>query len=152
AIVPKGFIPDTDNDSLRVQIRAAQATSYYEMVGYTQRIADLIKQNPYIDSFMANTGGGNQNTGRFAIQLTPRATRPLTAQQIAQQLRGPLGRFPGFRAFVNVPAALQIGGVRGHSSLNLHLPSPHHDELYTWAPRLEQATAQLPEVQEVSNA
>src|ERR1700681_1847737 len=51
AIVPKGFIPDTDNDSLRVQLRAAQGISYYEMVGYTQRIADLIKENPYIDSF-----------------------------------------------------------------------------------------------------
>ena len=135
-IVPKGFIPDTDNDSLRVQLRAAQGTSYYEMVGYTQRIADLIKQNPYVDSMMANTGGGggNQNTGRFAIQLTPRATRPLTAQQIAQQLRGPLGRFPGFRTFVNVPAALQIGGFRGNSSFNLTVQSLNYDELYRGRP------------------
>jgi hydrophobic/amphiphilic exporter-1 (mainly G- bacteria), HAE1 family len=153
-VVPKGFIPDTDNDSLRVQLRAAQGTSYYEMVGYTQRIADLIKQNPYVDSLMANTGGGgggNQNTGRFAIQLVPRATRPLTAQQIAQQLRGPLGRFPGFRAFVNVPAAVQIGGFRGNSSFNLTVQSLNYDELFTWAPRLEQAIAELPEVQDVSN-
>jgi HAE1 family hydrophobic/amphiphilic exporter-1 len=152
-IVPKGFIPDSDNDSLRVQLRAAQGTSYYEMVGYTQRIADLIKQNPDVDSLMANTGGGsgNQNTGRFAIQLTPRATRPLTAQQIAQQLRGPLGRFPGFRAFVNVPAALQIGGFRGNSSFNLTVQSLNYDELYTWASRLEQAIAELAEVQDVSN-
>jgi hydrophobe/amphiphile efflux-1 (HAE1) family protein len=152
-LVPKGFIPDTDNDSLRVQIRAAQGTSYYEMVGHTQRIADIIKQNPYVDSFMANTGGGggNQNTARFAIQLTPRATRPLTSQQIAQQLRGPLGRFPGFRAFVTVPAALQIGGFRGNSSFNLTVQSLNYDELYTWAPRLERAIADLPEVQDVSN-
>jgi HAE1 family hydrophobic/amphiphilic exporter-1 len=83
--------------------------------------------------------------------LTPRATRPLTAQQIAQQLRGVLGRFPGFRAFVNVPAALQIGGFRGNSSFNLTVQSLNHDELYVWAPRLEQAIAQLPEVQDVSN-
>ena len=153
AIVPKGFIPDTDNDSLRVQIRAAQGTSYYEMVGHTQKIADIIKRNPYVDSFMANTGGGggNQNTGRFALQLTPRATRPLTSQQIAQQLRGPLGRFPGFRTFVTVPAALQIGGFRGNSSFNLTVQSLNNDELYAWAPRLEQAIADLPEVQDVSN-
>ena len=155
-IVPKGFIPDTDNDSLRVQLRAAQGTSYYEMVGYTQRIADLIKQNPYVDSLMANTGGGGgggggQNTGRFAIQLTPRSTRPLSAQQIAQQLRGPLGVFPGFRTFVNVPAALQIGGFRGNSSFNLTVQSLNYEELYTWAPRLERAIAELPEVQDVSD-
>ena len=37
-VVPKGFIPDVDNDSLFVQLRAAQGTSYYETVGYTQRV------------------------------------------------------------------------------------------------------------------
>jgi HAE1 family hydrophobic/amphiphilic exporter-1 len=151
-VVPRGFIPDTDNDSLRVQLRAAQGTSFYEMVGYTQQIADLIKRNPYVDSLMANTGGGgNQNTARFAIQLIPRATRPLTAQQIAQRLRAALGRFPGFRAFVTVPAALQIGGFRGNSSFNLTVQSLNYDELSAWAPRLEQAIAALPEVLDVSN-
>jgi HAE1 family hydrophobic/amphiphilic exporter-1 len=152
-IVPKGFIPDMDNDSLRVQLRAAQGTSYYEMVGYTQRIADLIKQNPNVDSLMANTGSGTgtQNTSRFAIQLTPRATRAMNVQQIAQQLRGLLGGYPGFRAFVTVPAAVQIGGFRGNSSFNLMVQSLNYDELYTWAPRLERAIAELPEVQEVSN-
>ena len=152
-IVPKGFIPDTDNDSLRVLLRAAQGTSYYEMVGHTQQVADIIKRNPYVDSLMANTGGGsgNQNTARFAIQLIPRATRSLTSQQIAQQLRGALGRFPGFRAFVTVPAALQIGGFRGNSSFNLTVQSLNYDELAVWASRLEQAIAALPQVQDVSN-
>ena len=31
-IVPKGFIPDQDNDSLNVNVQAAQGTSYYDMV------------------------------------------------------------------------------------------------------------------------
>ena len=34
AIVPKGFIPDQDNDSLNINLRAAQGTSFYEMVDY----------------------------------------------------------------------------------------------------------------------
>jgi HAE1 family hydrophobic/amphiphilic exporter-1 len=152
-IVPKGFIPETDNDSLNIQIRAAQGTSYYEMVNYTQRIADLVRRNPYVDAMMVNTGAGSgaQNQSRFNIQLTPRASRPLSASQIAQQLRGPTGRFPGFRAFVNVPAALQIGGFQGNSSFNLIVQSLNNDELYAWAPRLEAAIAELPEVQDVSN-
>jgi len=152
-VVPKGFIPETDNDALNVQLRAAQGTSYYEMVGYGQRVAALINQNPYVEAMMVNTGGGSgaQNTARFNIQLTPRATRPVSASQIAQQLRGPLGRFPGFRAFVNVPAALQIGGFQGNSSYNLNVQSLNNDELYAWAPRLEQAIAELPEVQDVSD-
>src|SRR5262249_51492191 len=111
-IVPKGFIPDTDNDTLNVNIQTAQGTSFYETVGYTQRIIDVIKENPYIDAQMVNT---STTQTRFTLQLTPRATRPFSAQQIAQQLRGPLGRFAGFRTFVNVPASLQIGGFQGNS-------------------------------------
>ena len=152
-VVPKGFIPETDNDRLNIMLRAAQGTSYYEMVGYAQRVAALINQNPYVDAMMVNTGGGGgaQNNARFNVQLTPRATRPLSASQIAQQLRGPLGRFPGFRAFVNVPPALQIGGFQGNSSYNLNVQSLNNDELYAWAPQLEQAIAELPEVQDVSD-
>jgi HAE1 family hydrophobic/amphiphilic exporter-1 len=152
-LVPKGFIPDTDNDSLRVQLRAEQGTSYYDMVSFTQQIAEILKQNTNIDSFMANTGGGaaSQNTARFALQLIPRARRSLTAQQIAQQLRGPLGRFPAFRAFVTVPASLRIGAFRGNSSYNLTVQSLNTDQLYEWAPRLERAIAALPGLQDVSD-
>jgi HAE1 family hydrophobic/amphiphilic exporter-1 len=149
-IVPKGFIPDTDNDTLSVNLQTAQGTSFYEQVGYTQRIADLIRQNPYVVAQMANAGGGGFGGG-FTIQLTPRATRPLTAQQIAQQLRGPLGRFPGFRAFVNVPSSLQIGGFRGNSNYNINVQSLDYDQIFEWVPRLEAAIAELPAIQDVSD-
>ncbi len=151
-VVPKGFIPESDNDTLNVNLRAAQGTSFYDMVKYVERVADVVNKNPNVDAMMVNTGGGfgGMNNGRMNIQLTPRATRALTASQIAQQLRGPLGRYPGFRSFVNVPAALQIGGFQGNSNYNLMVESLNTDELYTWAPRLEQAVSELPEVQEVS--
>src|SRR5580765_2520601 len=149
-VVPKGFIPDTDNDSLNVNIQAAQGTSYYESVNYAQKVIDAVRQNPYVDAMMVNVGGMGPG-GMFNVQLTPRAKRPVTAQQIAQQLRGPLGRFPGFRATVNVPAALQIGGFRGNSNYNINVQSLNYDELYTWVPRLEEAIAQVPEVQDVSD-
>ena len=35
-VVPKGFIPDQDNDSLNVNVQAAQGTSYYDMVDYVE--------------------------------------------------------------------------------------------------------------------
>ena len=152
-IVPKGFIPEGDNDSLNINLRAAQGTSFYEMVNYVERVANTINQNPYIEAMMVNTGGGGaggQNTGRMNIQLTPRANRTLSAGQIAQQLRGPLGRYPAFRAFVNVPQSLQIGGFQGNSNYNLMVESLNYEDLTKWAPVLEQAVGELPEVQEVS--
>jgi HAE1 family hydrophobic/amphiphilic exporter-1 len=155
-VVPKGFIPDTDNDSLNVNAQAAQGTSYYESVNYAQKIIDVIRQNPYVEAQMVNVGGGGPGgggpgLGQFNIQLVPRAKRPVTAQQVAQQLRGPLGRFPGFRTTVNVPAALQIGGFRGNSNFNINVQSLNYDDLFIWAPKLEAAMAQVPEVQDVSD-
>src|SRR5262245_62445898 len=85
-VVPKGFIPEGDNDSLNINLRAAQGTSFYEMVKDVERVADQVNNNPqvgqYIDAMMVNTGGGGaggQNTGRMNVQLTPRADRPLSA-------------------------------------------------------------------------
>src|SRR6185503_12188966 len=109
-IVPKGFIPDQDNDSLNVNVQAAQGTSYYDMVQNLGKVASVINADPYVDTFFASTGGGfgSMNMARFNVQLTSRRSRPVTAAQIAQQLRPPLLRFPGFRAFVSLPPAIQI--------------------------------------------
>ena len=93
-----------------------------------------------------------RTTRRFNVQLTPRATRAADRfSRSRSSFGGPLGRFPGFRAFVNVPPALQIGGFQGNSSYNLNVQSLNNDELYSWAPKLEQAIAELPEVQDVSD-
>ncbi len=154
AIVPKGFIPDTDNDTMNVFLRAAQGTSFYEMVDHVERAAQLVNQDPNVSAVLVNTGGGfagGMNSGRMNVALVPRANRTLSATQVAQQLRGPLSRFPAVQAFVNVPAAIQIGGFQGNSSYNLMVQSLNNDDLYRWAPILEDAIRQLPEVQEASD-
>src|SRR5579871_5351979 len=150
-IIPTGFIPDQDNDSLGVSLRAAQGTSYYDMSRWTQQIADIVIKNPYVDSFYASVMGGSANTSRLMVQLVPRATRPLTAAQIAQQIRADTGRFAGFRSFVTLPPALQIGGRMGNQNYSIMLQALDTSELYTWAGRVEAAIVnEVTEVQDVS--
>ena len=86
-IVPKGFIPDQDNDSLNLNVRAAQGTSYYEMVRYLQSIAADREREPVRREFFPSTGGGfgSMNTARLNLQLTPRRTRRVSAAQIARR-------------------------------------------------------------------
>ena len=152
-IVPTGFIPDQDNDGMFVNLRAAQGTSYYDMTTWSRQVADILIRNPSVDSFIAMVGGGSgsANNARLPVQLIPRATRSVTAGQVAQQLRGQIMRFPGFRAFTGLPPALQIGGRMGNQNYSLMLQALDTNELYSWAPRLEAAVAaQVPEVQDVS--
>jgi HAE1 family hydrophobic/amphiphilic exporter-1 len=152
SVVPKGFIPDQDNDQISVSIRAAQGTSYYQMVTYVRRVADIIQHDPNVDSFMINVGGGGGGgvtSSRLSVQLLPRAQRTLTAQQIIQQLRPKVSRFPGFNVFLTLPAAIQIGGRQSSSSYTISVQALDTKDLYTWAPRLEAEIAGLPEVQDV---
>jgi len=153
AIVPKGFIPDQDNDALTITLRAAQGTSFDEMVEDIKKVAAVVIKHPYVEDFFATTGGnaGSMNVARLSAVLTPRKTRPLTATQIAEQIRPQLLRFPGCRAFVTLPPALQVGGKSGNSSFNVTVRSANIEELYPWAARLETAISELPEVQDVSD-
>ena len=150
-IVPKGFIPDQDNDLMNVNIRAAQGTSFAEMVDSAKKVSDVVIKNPYVYDFFLNVGGGSMNTAALSLTLTPRADRPVTATQIAQQLRPVLARFPGFRATVTVPAALTVGARTTTSSYNLTVQGSDTEQLYTWAGRLDDAITALPQVQDVTN-
>jgi HAE1 family hydrophobic/amphiphilic exporter-1 len=152
-IIPTGFIPDQDNDSMFVNMQAAQGTSYYDMVKWAQQVGDIIIRDPNVDSFITQIGGGggSANNTRLPVQLKPRRERQQSAQQIAQRIRSQILRFPGFRAFVGLPPSLQIGGRMGNQNYSLMMQALNTEELYSWAPTLEAAvTAQVPEVQDVS--
>jgi HAE1 family hydrophobic/amphiphilic exporter-1 len=154
-IIPTGFIPDQDNDSMFVNLQAGQGTSYYDMAKWTQQVGDVVIRNKYVDSFLASVGGGpgggGSNNGRIMVQLVPRANRDMTAQQIAVQIRPQLLRFPGFRGFVGLPPSLQIGGRMGNQNFSIMMQSMNTDELYEWAPKLQAALeAQVPDVQDLS--
>jgi hydrophobic/amphiphilic exporter-1 (mainly G- bacteria), HAE1 family len=161
-IVPTGFIPDEDRDTMFVNLQAAQGTSFYDMAKWTQQVADVVVKNPYVDSFMASVGGGGPggnpgggggiaNNGRLMVQLVPRGARPVTAQQIAQQVRPQLLRYPGFRGFIGLPPSLQIGGRMGNQNFSIMMQAMNTDDLYQWAPVLQQAIEnEVGEVQDVS--
>ena len=154
-VVPKGFIPDQDLDQMNINIRAAQGTSYYDMAAAGRSVAEIVRKNPYIDSFMLRTGGqggyGSANQVQLQVNLVPRATRPVSAQQISQQLRRQLLSFPNFNVFVNLPSSLNIGARMNNSSYNVTVRSADTDTLYKEAGRLSAAMQGVSEIQDVSN-
>ncbi len=155
-IVPKGFIPDQDDDSINIGLRAAQGTSYEEMYENVRRVGNLVRVNPNLQravAFLGNGPGGPgaMNTARVVMRMKPRAERPNTAQEIIAQTRPLLSRFPGFRTFVTLPPAFQVGGRQGDSSYSVTLRSPDTTQLYDWAGKFQRAIAELPEVQDVSS-
>jgi len=153
-IVPKGFIPEQDNDQIHLNMIAAQGTSFYQMVTYQRQIADVVRADPNVLSFMSSVGGGfggaGGNRSDMNIILKPRRERPLTAQEIVNELRPKISRFPGCRAFLTLPPSIRIGGRQSSSSYQVTVQSQNTDELYKWANVLLGEIERLPEVQDVN--
>jgi hydrophobic/amphiphilic exporter-1 (mainly G- bacteria), HAE1 family len=155
-LVPKGFIPDQDDDSINIGLRAAQGTAFEEMAANVRLVGNLVRTNPNLQravAFLGNGpgGAGAMNTARVVMRMKPRADRVNTAQEIVATTRPMLARFPGFRTFVTLPPAFQIGGRQGDNSYSVTLRSPDTTQLYDWAGRFQKEVAALSEVQDVSS-
>ena len=152
--VPKGFIPDTDNDNFSVQTESAQGTSFYQMVKYQQMVSQIMVRDPDVESFYSSTGGGfggAANTGRLMVNLKPRRQRVATVADIVNRLRPKVSSFPGLRVYISIPQAIRVGGRMSKSSYDFTLYGPDTQQLYEIAPRLERIVSQLPGLQEVSS-
>ena len=155
-IVPTGFIPDQDDDSINISLRAAQGTAFEEMAADAQQVGEIVRKNPNLQRAVVFVGGGPggpsaMNTARITLRMKPRADRAQTAQQIIQDVRPKIANFPGYRAFVTLPAAFQIGGRQGNSSYTVTLKNADTASLYHWAGEFERALSGLDRIQDISS-
>jgi len=152
--VPKGFIPDTDNDTFNIQTEAAQGTSFYQMVAFQKRLSQIVVQDPDVESFYSSTGGGfggAANTGQLMINLKPRRRRVATVADIVNRLRPKVSGIPGLRVYLTVPQAIRVGGRMSKSSFDYTLYGPDTQQLYTEAQKLERVVARLPGLLDVTS-
>ncbi len=152
--VPKGFIPDTDNDQFNLSSEVQQGTSFYEMAKVQQRLANVLKHDPNVDAFQVSAGGSMfgsaGNTSRAFVQLKPRKDRKLTAQEVINQLRPKLSGFPGVRVTLSLPPSIRIGGRGSRSSYEFTLQGQTTAELYREGAKMEREIAKLPSVLDVN--
>jgi HAE1 family hydrophobic/amphiphilic exporter-1 len=152
-IVPKGFIPDTDNDNFNVQTEAAQGTSFYQMIAYQRRVSQIVVQDPDVDSFSMSAGGAmnGSSQGRLMVNLKPRRQRVATVNDIVNRLRPRVSGIPGLRVYMTVPQAIRIGGRMSKSSYDFTLYGPDTTQLYQEAQKFERIVGRLPGLLDVTS-
>jgi HAE1 family hydrophobic/amphiphilic exporter-1 len=150
----KGFLPADDQGLILVFTEAAQDVSFTAMANMQRQVAEIVKENPYVQGAMSSVGAGGPssslNVGRIFVALKPRDERP-SADQVIQQLRGPLSRVTGIKAYVQNIPAIRIGGQVTKSSYQYTLQGTDTTELYQWAPRVEEKLKSLPGLVEVTS-
>jgi hydrophobic/amphiphilic exporter-1 (mainly G- bacteria), HAE1 family len=153
SVIPKGFIPTEDNGTIFAFTEAAQDISFDSMMAHQRAVADVFRQQPYIEQFMSFIGASGTSTvannGRIFARLKPRAERRPVEQLIAD-LRPKLAAVPGMRVYPQVLPTIRIGGQLTKAVYQYTLQDADLQELYQWAPRLYDRLRALPGLQDVN--
>jgi hydrophobic/amphiphilic exporter-1 (mainly G- bacteria), HAE1 family len=154
SVMSKGFLPADDNGQILVFTEAGQDVSFQAMTAMQQQVAQIVKENPYVEGAMSSVGAGGPsgslNVGRIFVALKPREGRP-NADTIVQQLRGPLSRITGIKAYVQNVPAIRIGGQLTKSTYQYTLQGTDTNDLYQWAPQVEAKLRTLPGLVDVTS-
>jgi HAE1 family hydrophobic/amphiphilic exporter-1 len=149
-----GFLPSEDIGQIFGFTEAAEGISFESMKQHQLAVAEIVRQDPNVDSFSSQAGAGGrvtENVGRIFITLKPRSKRMLNADEVIQELRPKLAKVPGIQVFLQNPPPIRIGGQLTKSQYQITLQSPEIKELYKHAPILEAKMRELPGLQDVTS-
>jgi HAE1 family hydrophobic/amphiphilic exporter-1 len=147
-----GFLPNEDQGLVFMFTEAQQGIAFQDMMRLQQKVADVVRYDPSVQSSMS-TIGNPTNQGRVFFRLKDKKDRDhqMSAEQIIQELRPKLGNIPGMNVFMQIPPTIRIGGNLTKSQYQYTLQSPDTDQLYEDAPKLESAMRAMPQLQDVTS-
>ncbi len=154
-IVPKGFFPVQDTGVIQGISEAPQSISFAAMGERQQQLAEIILEDPAVQSLSSYIGvdGDNAtlNSGRLLINLKPHGERDLTASEVISRLQPQLDKLVGIRLFMQPVQDLTIEDRVSRTQYQFSMSSPDSELLSQWSSRLVEALAQRPELTDVAS-
>ena len=132
--IPKGFFPTEDIGQISVTIEGPQDASYPTMVTLINGVADIIQNDPNVET--ATTRTRDSNVGNMFIGLKPRAKREPMAK-VLSDLRRKVRAIPGVKVYLTPVQNLRLGGRTSKSQFQYVLQSVRADELNDWAEKMQ---------------
>jgi len=144
-LAPKGFFPLEDTGFIFAYTEASQDISYDAMVAKQKQAAEIVRDDPAVQTVFYAIGGGRNalNAGRIFFGLIPKSQRP-PAQAIINRLREKLKVVQGLNVFMQPVQNIQLGGRLSKSMYQYTLQGNDLDELYHWAEELEKVINKEP--------
>jgi len=151
---PKGFLPSEDAGQLLCFVEGPQDTSYEAMIDLQRQVAEIIGKDPNVEATMAfvgaNAGSPLLNVARITVNLKPFNQRK-PADQIVRELRPKIANVLGAKVFIQNIPSIRIGGQLTKSPYQYVMRSANIEELYQWAPTIEQKLRSLPGLIDVTS-
>ncbi|MBU8976787.1 MULTISPECIES: efflux RND transporter permease subunit [unclassified Lysobacter] len=141
-LVPSELAPAEDRGSFQITIQGPEGAGFDYTVGQVQQVEKIVAahtgKGQVIQRYNPRVPGGfgaseEMHTGRIAVFLQDWKDRDVATAQVADSLRGELGKLPGVRAMPQVSGGLVR--TRGQP-INIVLGGPEYAELAQWRDKL----------------
>ena len=154
-LIPKGFFPTQDTGLIQGVSAAAQSVSYAAMADRQQALGAAILTDPDVESLSSFIGvdGSNVtlNSGRFLINLKPKAQRSSSASEVAARIRRETARVPGITLYTQPVQDLTLDTSVGRTQYQFTLQAASPQELSQWTPALVERLRSSPEFSDVTS-
>ncbi|KAA8998896.1 MdtB/MuxB family multidrug efflux RND transporter permease subunit [Affinibrenneria salicis] len=153
--IPKGFFPLQDNSMIQGTLQAPQSVSFSNMAQRQRQVADVILQDPAVQSLASFIGvdGTNAalNSGRLQITLKPLSERSERIPQVIARLQQRTEQIPGVRLYLQPVQDLTIDTQLSRTQYQFTLQAMSLDDLSLWVPKLMARLQTLPQLADVSS-
>jgi len=153
--IPKGFFPLQDNGMIQGTLQAPQSVSFSSMAERQQQVANIILQDPDVESLTSFVGvdgiNPSLNSARLQINLKPLSEREQRIPAIIERLQQSVDRLPGLSLYLQPTQDLTIDTQASRTQYQFTLQATSLDQLSYWVPKLESQLKTLPELSDVSS-
>ncbi|MEJ7622688.1 MAG: efflux RND transporter permease subunit [Pyrinomonadaceae bacterium] len=159
AIVPlfmfvgKNFLPVDDQSQFEITVRVPEGSSIGASSQVFERIAAEIRKTPGVTDTLATVGGGQQqvvNAGTIYVKLADIADRELSQEQMMDDAREVLKKFPDIRAGVQQVAAFSGGGFR-NANVQFLIAGPDLKKLEEFSNKIIERMKTIPDAVDVDS-
>jgi multidrug efflux pump len=153
-VIPKGFFPVQDTGVIQGISQAPASISFSAMTDAQQKLADIILQDPAVESLSSFIGADGTNTtlnsGRMSINLKPLDQRNLSAADVVRRLNNSLTQVNGIKLFMQPVQNITVDDRVSRTQYQYTLEDPDIDELDMWADKFVDKLKKLPSLEDVA--
>ncbi|WP_105669311.1 MdtB/MuxB family multidrug efflux RND transporter permease subunit [Cronobacter dublinensis] len=154
-VIPKGFFPVQDNGIIQGTLQAPQSASFASMAERQRAVADVILNDPAVESMTSFVGvdGTNPslNSARLQINLKPLDERDDRVQTVIARLQTAAASVPGATLYLQPTQDLTIDTQVSRTQYQFTLQANSLEALSTWVPKLTARLKTLPQLADVSS-
>ncbi len=152
-LIPKGFFPVQDTGVIQGISQASQSISFNAMSEKQREMAQIILQDPAVESLSSFIGADGINTtlnsGRISINLKPINER-IGASDVIRRLQHRLKKVQGIQIYMQPVQDITVDDRVSRTQYQYTLEDPDTDELNEWTAKFVAQLQKLPELEDVA--